>query len=113
MEKIVPLITCETALRQYVSELVFGVNIFDLDCGVQVDPVKQPVKRNSVGSRYVSHCWTRALDDHLDHCFIIFKNVEPRTRLRRLHVSENIIEVASFKIVELNWSLNLVLGVFS
>ena len=30
MEKIVPLITCEIALCQYVCELVFGVGIFDL-----------------------------------------------------------------------------------
>ena len=31
---------------------VFGVNIFDLDLGVQVDSVKQPILRDSVGSRY-------------------------------------------------------------
>ena len=31
--KIVPLITCEIALGQYVCELVFGVNIFDWDFG--------------------------------------------------------------------------------
>ena len=30
-EKMVPLITCEIALCQYVCESVFGVNVFDLD----------------------------------------------------------------------------------
>ena len=39
-EKMVPLITCEIALCQHVCELVFGVNIFDLDFGIQVDSVK-------------------------------------------------------------------------
>ena len=68
MEKIVPLITCEIALYQNVCELVFGVNVFDLDLWVQVDSVKQPIKRNSVRYGYVSHCWTSALDDHLDCC---------------------------------------------
>ena len=40
MEKIIPLITCEFALCQYVCELVFGVNISDLYFRVQVDSVK-------------------------------------------------------------------------
>ena len=39
-KKITPLITSETAFSQHVSELVFGVNVFDLDLGVQVDSVK-------------------------------------------------------------------------
>ena len=39
-QKMVPLITCEIALCQYVCELVLGVNVFDLDFGVQVDSVK-------------------------------------------------------------------------
>ena len=35
---------------QHVCELFFGVNVFDLDLGVQIDYIKQPIKRNSVGS---------------------------------------------------------------
>ena len=73
-EKIVPLTTCEIILCQYVCELVFGVEIFDLKLQIQIDSVEHPVKRKSVGSGYMSHCW----NDHLDHCFIIFKNVEDR-----------------------------------
>ena len=67
MEKIVPLITYEISLRQYVCELVFGVNVFDLVFGVQIESVKQPINSNSVGSGYVSHCWTSAFDDHSNH----------------------------------------------
>ena len=36
-KKITPLITRETAFSQQASDLAFGVNIFDLDLGVQVD----------------------------------------------------------------------------
>ena len=49
MQKIVPLITCEISLCQYVCELVLGVSVFDLDLGVQTNPVKQPIQSNSVG----------------------------------------------------------------
>ena len=44
MKKIVPLITCETPFRQHVCELVFGVNVTDLNFWVQINPV--------------SHVWT-------------------------------------------------------
>ena len=60
MKKIIPLITCEVSLCQYVCELVFGVDILDLNFGVQINPVKQPIQSNSVGSGHVSHCWTSA-----------------------------------------------------
>ena len=32
-QKMIPFITCEISLCQYVCELVFGVNVFDLDLG--------------------------------------------------------------------------------
>ena len=35
MKKIVPFITCESLFSQHVCELVFGVNVADLDLGVQ------------------------------------------------------------------------------
>ena len=85
MEKMIPLII---ALCQYVCELVFGVDVFDLDFGVQIDSVKQPVKSNSVGPGYVSHCRTSAFDDHLDHRFIIFKNVKHPSGLEEFTFEE-------------------------
>ena len=63
--KMVPLITCEISFGQKVSELVFGVIMFDLDLGVHIDSVKQPTWRNSVSSWHESHCWTSSFDDHL------------------------------------------------
>ena len=40
-KKMVPLITREITSGQRVSKLILGVNIFDLDFGVQTDSVKQ------------------------------------------------------------------------
>ena len=65
MKKIVPLITCEILFCQNVCKLVFGVDILDLNSWVQIDSVKQPIWSNSVGSGYMSHCWTSAFVDHL------------------------------------------------
>ena len=48
------------------------------------DSVEQPIKRNSVGSSHVSYCWTSSFDNHLDHSFIIFKDVQLRLALRRV-----------------------------
>ena len=39
-QKMIPFITCEIHLRQYVCELVFGVGVFDLYLGVQIDSIK-------------------------------------------------------------------------
>ena len=50
MKKIVPLITCEIPFSQHVSELVFGVNVTDLNFRIEINPVKQPIQSNSVGS---------------------------------------------------------------
>ena len=71
MKKIVPLITCEIPFCQHVCKLVIGVDVLDLNFGVQINSVKQPVKSNSVGFGYVSHGWTSAFDDHFNHCFIV------------------------------------------
>ena len=37
----------QVSMRQ---ELVFGVDVFDLDFGVQINSIEQPIKSNSVGS---------------------------------------------------------------
>ena len=40
IQKMIPFNTCEISLCQYVCELVFGVNVFDLDLGVRIDSIK-------------------------------------------------------------------------
>ena len=64
---------------QCICELVFGVDVFDLNLGVQIIFVKQPIKSNSLGSGHTSHRRTSAFDDHFNHCFVVVKNVEHRT----------------------------------
>ena len=44
-----PFTTRENAFGQEVSELLSGVDIFDLDLRVKIDLVTQPIKRNSDG----------------------------------------------------------------
>ena len=63
-------------LSQHVCELVFGVDVFDLDFGVQVDSIEQPIKSNSVGSGDVSHCRTYAFNNHFNYSFIVLKYIQ-------------------------------------
>ena len=44
IQKMIPFIACEISLGQYVCELVFGVDVFDLEeFGVQIDSIEQPI----------------------------------------------------------------------
>ena len=90
---MIPLITCETTLGQYVCKLVFGINIFDLDLRVQVDSVKRPIKCNSVGSGHVSRRRTSAFNDHLDYHIILNKNVKQSAEVRRFCVCGTVIHI--------------------
>ena len=85
-QKTIPFITCEISLCYYVCELVFGVNVFDFDFGVQIDSIEQPIKSNSVGSGNMSHCRASSLYDHLDHYFIVFKHIQQNFLTRRIDV---------------------------
>ena len=77
-KKVIPFISRETSFGQNVSELVFGVNIFDLDLAFQIDPVEQQNKGNSVVTGIVSHRRTSSFNYHFDHGFVIFKDVQLR-----------------------------------
>ena len=90
---MVPFITCEIIFGQHVSKLVLGVNIFDLDLGVHIDSVEEPIKRNSVGSGHVPHRRTSALYDHFDHSFIVFKTVQLSFELRSFCACDNAIHI--------------------
>ena len=75
-QQMIPFITCEISLCQDVCKLVLGVDVFDLDFGVQIDSIERPIKSNSMGSRNMSHCWTPAFHNHFDHSFIVFKHIQ-------------------------------------
>ena len=75
-QQMIPFITCKTALCQNVCKLILGVDVFDLDLGVQIDSIEQPIKSNSVGPGNMSHRWTSAFHYHLDNSFIVFKHIQ-------------------------------------
>ena len=61
-QHMIPFVTCEISFGENVGKLVFGVNVIDLDLGVQVDSIEQPIKRNSVGPRPMSHGGTPSFE---------------------------------------------------
>ena len=80
MKNIVPFVSCEITFGQNVCELMFGVNVPDLNLGIQFNSVNQPIQSNSVGSGNMSRCGTSAFYYHLNHGFIVLKNVKHRTK---------------------------------
>ena len=64
IQQMIPLITCEIAFGQNVSKLVFGVDVFDSDFGIQINSIKQPIKCNSVSPGNMSHCTTKLFLQH-------------------------------------------------
>ena len=75
-QQMIPFITCEIPLCQDVCELILGVNVFDLDFCVKINPIKRPIKSNSMSSGNMSHCWTPAFHNHFDHSLIVFKHIQ-------------------------------------
>ena len=59
--------------------------------GVQIDPVKQPIKRDSVGSAHVS-----SFDNHFDDSFVVFKNAHLNFELREFCACDNVIHIRQF-----------------
>ena len=73
-QQMIPFIACEIPLCQDVCKLVLGVDVFDLDLGVKIYSIEQPIKKNSMSSRNMSHCWTSAFHNHLNYSFIEDRN---------------------------------------
>ena len=93
MKKIVPFVTCEIDFGQNVCELMFGVDVPELTFKIQVNPIKQPIQSNSVSSWHVSHCGTLAFDYHLNHGFIILKDIQYSIGTRKCSAGWNVINV--------------------
>ena len=75
-QQMIPFITCEIPFCQDVCELVFGVNVFDWDLGIQIDLIEQHIKSNTVGSGNMSHCRTSAFHNQSNHSFIVLKHIQ-------------------------------------
>ena len=86
IQKMIPFITCEISLCQYVCESVLGVNVFDLNLGVQIDSINNQSKATLW---VLETCLTVGLLPFmisLDHCFVVFKGVQQSCLTRRIHV---------------------------
>ena len=92
-QKVIPFIFLETSFGQNVSELVFGVNVFDLNFGSKL-----------ILSRNQSRATLWVLDTCLivglrpsiiifDHSFDVFKDVQQRFTLRRMCVGGYVIHL--------------------
>ena len=86
---------------------VFGVYVFDLDFGVQIDSIEQPIKSNSVGSGNMSHCRASSLYNHLDHCFVVFKHIQTKLPDEKNWTFEGIKSTLSKSLITLRNCLRL------
>ena len=74
--------------------------------GVQVNSVKQPIKRNAVGSSHVSHRWTSTFDAQFDERFTTFAHVQQRLALRKMCVCGDMVHMWQLT----NTSVSLLFG---
>ena len=69
--------------------------------------VKQPIRSNSVGSWHASHRWTPpAFDNHLNHGFLVLKDIQHSIGTRMCSVWWNVINVGWIEIGR-GWNLFL------
>ena len=72
---------------------MFGINVSNVNFRIKVNPVKQPIQCNPVSSGHVSHCWTSAFEYHLNHGFIVLKDIQHSTGTRILRIGWSVINV--------------------
>ena len=85
-EKMIPLITGKSACRQKQSTSWFLVSTYLIwNLGSELI-LSNNQSSTTLWVRDTCPIVTPAFHGHFDHCFIPFKDVEHRTKLRRLHV---------------------------
>ena len=80
-------------------QMVFGVDVCDFDFWIQIGSIEQPIINNCVRPGNMSHCGTSSFNDHLDHCFVVFKHIQHSFSMRKLEVWGNTINV-----IQKRWS---------
>ena len=65
--------TRDRACGQDITDLLGGVDIFDLNSRILVRLVKQPNQIHTLGSGDLSHGRAPAFYDHLDHRIVVFR----------------------------------------
>ena len=105
MKKIVSFVTCEITFGQNVCDLMFGINVSDLDFGIHIDPIKQLIQSNFVGPWYMSHFGTPVFYYHLNHGFIVLKDIQHSTGNSMCSAWWNVINVSWIEIDVRDWNL--------
>ena len=105
MKNIIPFVTCEFTFGQNVCELIFGIDVSNLNFRIKINPVKQPIQSNSVGSWHMSHCGTSAFDYHLNHGFVVLKDIQHRIGTRMCSAWWNVINIGQIEIGVRGWYL--------
>ena len=105
LKKIIPFVTCEITFGQNVCELMFGINVSNLNFRTKINPVKQPIQSNSVGSWHMPHCATSAFDYHFNHGFAVLKDIQHSIETRMCSVWWNVINVDQIEIGVRCWEL--------
>ena len=82
---------------------MLGVDVIDLDLGVRINSIKQPIKCNSVSPGNMSHCRTSPFNDHLDHNFVVLKHIQHSTGIRMRCIRWNVINVCWNNVGVLDW----------
>ena len=111
-QKMIPYITCEISLGQYVCELVFGVNVFDLD-------FRNKLIRSNNHNQSRATLWVLetclivgppSLYNNLDHCFVVFKHIQHSLWTQWVSHSKAHCQREQIRTVVRGWSFDLILG---
>ena len=85
-QKMVPLITCEISLYQYVCELVFGVNDLIWILGFELILSNNQSRATLWVLETCLNVGLLPFNDHLDHCFVVFKEIQHSFLTKRIRV---------------------------
>ena len=77
----------------------------NLNFRIKINPVNQPIQRNSVGSWHMSHCGTSAFDYHLNHGFINLKDIQQSIGTIMCSAWWNVINIGQIEIGVRSWNL--------
>ena len=88
-----------------VCGLMFDINVSNLNLRIKINPIKQPIQSNSVGSWYVSHRGTSSFNYHLNHGFIVIKDIQHSIGTIMCSAWWNVIYIGQIEIGVRSWNL--------
>ena len=101
-QKMIPFITSQISMGQYVCELVFGVNEFDLHFGSRLILSNNQSRATLWFGQHVALS-APSLYDQFDHCFVVFEHIQQSFTICGLNISGNQINV--MYNIDLLWDL--------